>query len=231
MERYYWAMDTAFQKGMRENGDAFVKLMKSRASAELDLDQHQNLISNALDRVKEEFFRNEQCKIGLQDLVKHGLPTRVARQLGNFAVDYASSKSESFQGELSTHINEESYDEDFEEISDEFEQQKLILENEKQVITGHNSSINSNHGEGAKSGSNQSPITNTNNFNKFDVPYKHSGTSSDHFVSRNVTSSHDLKRRQKTPSWISMKLWKLGEKIGTGSFGEVFQAMNDKVML
>jgi hypothetical protein len=37
------------------------------------------------------------------------------------------------------------------------------------------------------------------------------------------------RRKQKNPSWISKRNWKLGEKIGSGSFGEVFQAMNEKV--
>lgn len=39
--------------------------------------------------------------------------------------------------------------------------------------------------------------------------------------------SQSKKNRQ--PQWIDAKEWRLGEKIGSGSFGEVYQAMNHKV--
>jgi hypothetical protein len=37
------------------------------------------------------------------------------------------------------------------------------------------------------------------------------------------------KKKQENPPWINKRNWRLGDKIGSGSFGEVFQAMNDKV--
>jgi hypothetical protein len=40
-------------------------------------------------------------------------------------------------------------------------------------------------------------------------------------------SSHN--GRIKTASWIETRSWRLGEKIGSGAFGEVFQGLNDKV--
>lgn len=43
------------------------------------------------------------------------------------------------------------------------------------------------------------------------------------------SSAGAAKRRGKPVSWILEKKWILGEKIGEGSFGLVFQCMNDKV--
>lgn len=37
------------------------------------------------------------------------------------------------------------------------------------------------------------------------------------------------KRKGRTASWILDHAWRLGDKIGSGSFGEVFQGLNDKV--
>jgi len=37
--------------------------------------------------------------------------------------------------------------------------------------------------------------------------------------------------RIKTATWIETHSWRLGEKIGSGAFGEVFQGLNDKVRM
>jgi hypothetical protein len=50
-------------------------------------------------------------------------------------------------------------------------------------------------------------------------------------VSASVASTSVSSSRGKTASWIVNKEWRLGEKIGSGSFGEVFQGMNNKVIL
>lgn len=44
-----------------------------------------------------------------------------------------------------------------------------------------------------------------------------------------VRSSGIARKGQQVPAWISNREWRMGEKIGAGSFGEVFQAMNNKV--
>ena len=43
-----------------------------------------------------------------------------------------------------------------------------------------------------------------------------------------VNASETL-RKKKTTSWIHSRKWKSGEVIGKGSFGKVYQCMNDKV--
>lgn len=49
-------------------------------------------------------------------------------------------------------------------------------------------------------------------------------------VSYNVeTRLSTVKKKNKIVPWIENNNWVLGEKIGSGSFGEVFQCMNDKV--
>jgi hypothetical protein len=48
-------------------------------------------------------------------------------------------------------------------------------------------------------------------------------------ATRASRSSHN--GRIKTASWIETRGWRLGEKIGSGAFGEVFQGLNDKVCL
>lgn len=50
-------------------------------------------------------------------------------------------------------------------------------------------------------------------------------------ISESRSSSAGLKKRSKNPDWITKKSWRIGEKIGKGSFGEVFQGFNDKVYL
>jgi hypothetical protein len=43
------------------------------------------------------------------------------------------------------------------------------------------------------------------------------------------TGSGIRSRRGKDERWVKEKRWRLGDNIGKGSFGEVFQGMNDKV--
>ncbi len=43
------------------------------------------------------------------------------------------------------------------------------------------------------------------------------------------TAAVSQSRKHKQPQWIDQREWRLGEKIGSGSFGEVYQAMNHKV--
>jgi hypothetical protein len=54
------------------------------------------------------------------------------------------------------------------------------------------------------------------------------GTAGAKRATRASRSSHN--GRIKTASWIETRGWRLGEKIGSGAFGEVFQGLNDKVM-
>jgi hypothetical protein len=54
------------------------------------------------------------------------------------------------------------------------------------------------------------------------------GTAGAKRATRASRSSHN--GRIKTASWIETRGWRLGEKIGSGAFGEVFQGLNDKVL-
>lgn len=60
------------------------------------------------------------------------------------------------------------------------------------------------------------------------APSTSSSVSKDAVRASDVRSSGIARKGQQVPTWISNREWRMGEKIGAGSFGEVFQAMNNK---
>eukprot|EP01033_Poteriospumella_lacustris_P012080 gene12081-8632_t len=52
-------------------------------------------------------------------------------------------------------------------------------------------------------------------------------TSSSSVAASVVSASGARRRRKKTPEWIAQRRFTLGKQIGEGSFGQVFEAMND----
>ena len=74
------------------------------------------------------------------------------------------------------------------------------------------------------------PTTTNNNNNN-----SRASTASGVLNKRSTTSNSRVSRssvngRIKTASWIENRQWRLGEKIGSGAFGEVFQGLNDQVI-
>jgi hypothetical protein len=55
--------------------------------------------------------------------------------------------------------------------------------------------------------------------------------SNKYFTTQPADNATQSRKYSKQPQWIDAKEWRLGEKIGSGSFGEVFQAMNHKVRI
>ncbi len=72
-------------------------------------------------------------------------------------------------------------------------------------------------------------ITDSNNpYRSFKRDGRDQSIVSDSFTTSSTTTSVPA-FRGKTARWIANREWRLGEKIGSGSFGEVFKGMNDKV--
>lgn len=213
------AADNKFQKLMQECDTSFVGHLKLRSQKDNELERHQFLIIRILDDAQMN-SKSGRINLRLVDLIALGLPTRVVKTIGKIAMEY-ERKSEN--RELSPQNYEESYDEDFEEISEEFDESDKTahsITNSKQS-PNYDQLTQSIHGKKNET-SDTSILSPSSTF---------SPGRGDQITSAVGTPNHEAKRRQKTPMWITSKLWKLGDKIGTGSFGEVFQAMNDKVTI
>jgi hypothetical protein len=145
------------------------------------------------------------------------------------------------------------YDDDFEEynpdhdaIAEEVTDEEEERERELFFADGNDTRKVSDHGKVPRGGERITPgliypkrvdssLSNEDLVPRYPFKYQNAVSASENVhskvpqTSESVAVSQQSRRKQRNPSWISKRNWKLGEKIGSGSFGEVFQAMNDKV--
>lgn len=161
-----------------------------------------------------------KAQVSLSDFRQFGLDKKTIDRLGILTFDYdryspkQASRSVPLQRNVSIQ-SEYEYDDDFEEIEEDIDVPEIRS----------NTNKNFNKGIGLID-----PKTISSSSTEFRKPPSFRANIPERNIS---TSSGDSsnKKRQKTPTWITSHSWRLGEKIGSGSFGEVFQGLNDKVSI
>jgi hypothetical protein len=220
LEIPFHLVEDAYQKGLKLRSETFLKDLEMATFRESCFDRYHPLLRSAFGSMREHLRTNGYY--GSLNDWRRVLPSELVKQLG-LLIYQKSNASPNPNGrhavkqfQRSPSIQSEDYDDDDfepEEVEEQFEVQNESGAHDRLITR-----LNNNFVENSQLSSFQSP-----------KPTQ----------SINVSSERAAQKIQRNPvqtsirqaPWIDRKDWRLGEKIGSGSFGEVFQAMNGKVVI
>jgi hypothetical protein len=224
-------VNDCFRRGVSLEGTMYLERVEKQAMEEANLGSEEKLIE-IFDHLTHRIDKGDSDEISvLQEIERFGLSSDVILKLGNMFIDTQNSprsprggiQRDSPPKVSSAKKGSERYDDDFDDYdSDEFEDDE-----EQSTLQKYNTHSNMHptpkfiekdplpratrsapSGRGVPGGSMQMEPRESP---KYGV--------------------HSSKFGGTSLSWIKKGQWRKGEKIGSGSFGEVFQGMNDAGML
>lgn len=214
-------VNESFKRGVRKDGRRFLERAQKQAMADSDLEHVHNIkkVFAKLHHYADSSGKLTSKTNIIDDFERFGLGTDTIMKLGTIFVTIDSQMSDAptrpkFQRQESDDTY--SYEEDdFEDYESEFEDEDM------KVADG------GDFGEPSITVLKKTPTF-------VDVePVVAPRTSRPLTVSTTAasTSKRASQSRSRSVTWIQKGQWRLGDKIGSGSFGEVFQCMNDEGLL
>lgn len=202
-------VNDCFERGIVAEGAGFLERMEKMVLADSSLDRDEIKIMKAFDTINRKISRGKEVHI-LSEFEKFGFNSETLLRLGTIVVQSSPRVPgiDARRKQVSDTSGDENYDNDFEEYdSGEFEETEIrantanvyptYTEQEPAPVV-RSKTAPQRKPAGPQASSFASPLTNARSSTKF-----------------------------KTLSWIQKGQWRLGEKLGSGAFGEVFQGMSD----
>ena len=217
-------VNQCFREGVNLEGTMFLERVEKQAMEQGDLESEERLIK-IFDHLTRKVDKGASDKISLlHEFERFGLSSEVILKLGNLFVDVhhnSSRVSRSPDGQPSNIRNKGSdrYDDDFDDYeSDDFEDYEQVPNSPKFSQTARS----------VPKYIDEEPLPRASK----SAPAGQSVSGSMRMDSNSPKYAvHSSKFKGTSLSWIKKGHWRKGEKIGSGSFGEVYQGMTDGGML
>lgn len=196
-------VNESFRNGMRQQGEQYLQNVARRAKNDSILASARG-VNAAIEKLKNRNAKNVNV---IRELEKFGLDTEVIHRLGNIFVD-AACVAKTITRMPSDEIAYNEYEEDFEEYDSEDENYSKVGI-ARTAPQPRNALV--------------APL-----FSK--DPHVRDKTDTRPHTTNSIQTLTS-QQKFKNASWINRGKWKLGEKIGSGSFGDVFQGLSDEGIL
>lgn len=197
-----------FRSSYSKHGSSYLSNIERKIRNDKQLDKNSQL-KECLRNIHERVKKSSKVNI-VYELERFRLSPETIHKVSNICMEVGKAK---VKRESSDEGNE--YEDDFEDYEEDFENDDTV-----ETKVDSNNSRGIGYGNNNGKDSNLRPKINTA---EPIVPHMKSNKAYNQGIPpRNAVSRH------KARSWISKGKWKLGELIGTGSFGEVYQGLNDE---
>eukprot|EP01041_Mallomonas_annulata_P007685 gene7685-15732_t len=198
----------ALREGLSQ-GNSFVEKLEKMTMLEIEEGDEEE-VSRGFEILSKAAARgiSNLASFKLSELSEYGFPKKYFKKIGYCAIQLEAAspiRREKRNGRRHSNADEDAY------VEEEFEVYEEGTENDTTIKMSHGSSSGSSNGR-----------TRPGMLSPLKSPYSNLPS-----PTKSRASSSASGRRLKT-TWIAEDKWRLGEKIGSGSFGDVFQGMNDK---
>lgn len=230
-------VNQCFRKGISLEGTMYLERVEKHAMEQQTLGSEESLIK-MFDHLTRKIDKGGPEDISvLREFERFGLSSEVILKLGHIFIDTQNNTPRSPRSPRGTppqlggnKKGSERYDDDFDDYeSDDFEEEEQPSAQKNKSHAYTHSSHSSHHPTPKYIDEDPLPRASRSAPTGQGVP---SGSMQMERESpKYVTHSHSSKFKGTSLSWIKKGNWRKGEKIGSGSFGEVFQGMTDGGML
>jgi hypothetical protein len=201
-------VNECFKRGLKQHGDQYLSLITKKAQADRSLSKVKDL-DKAINKLKD--IQKSQSKNVVRELERFGFDTETIHRLGGIFVDSIRPKKAS-RGSSDERDTINEYEEDFEDYDSEEED----MHSKIGVYNTHQSN-------------NTYSKTTTQLAPRYEEREPHIVENRrPHTIASSTVSNTASSSKFKNLSWIKKGRWRLGEKIGSGSFGDVFQGLSDE---
>lgn len=206
-------VNDCFERGIQTEGPGFLERMEKLVLSDHAMDKDEEKVIRAFDNINRKVSRGKEFQV-LNEFEKFGFNSETLLRLGSIVV---KSSPRTPKIETKRNQSDSSYDDNYDNDFEEYDSAEFEATDQKIKATPMYPTFTEEEPKRAIR-SKTAPQKRGHDHSKPHV----GGVSS--MISPNASARAS---RFKTTSWISKGQWRLGEKIGSGAFGEVFQGMSD----
>jgi hypothetical protein len=213
-------VNESFYRGYKMEGNIYLEKVEKQILASSLTDHCEKNIIKAFDSLTRKLRRGEEVEV-LPEFEKFGLNSDVLSRLGTIAVQTAPKLSKKYPSS-SRHPTEDRYaDDDFEEYENDDDEDNKDGEGKDSQYYGQQQQQ-----QQQRVFPKYAPHEPQHNVRSKTAPAD-SVEAIPALKFSTAQASRTTGGRVRTTAWIHRGQWRLGEKIGSGAFGEVFQGMSD----
>lgn len=210
-----YEVNESFRRGIQNEGDEYLEKIEKMVMAEKDINKNNRNFIKFFDNLNRKVHKNDSPIEILTECEKFGFDTETLLRLGTIVIESSPKLPEiQISRGISDKSDERYADDDFEEYTgdDVTEDVELPRAKTAQSIVPPPEV----KPKGPRIHSAPVALVTPLNINHFPTE---------------SNSSSQVKVNHKQAGWIKRGEWRIGTRIGSGSFGEVFQGMSDDGLL